>query len=72
MGHESEAAEPLDTALLPAAYADALDLQGGGSGPLLEGIIGLLRRRGLVLALDDVEHLLASAPAVAVISIGAK
>jgi non-specific serine/threonine protein kinase len=54
-----------DAALVPAAIADALELQDVGSGPLLDGIIRLLRERELLLVLDNFEHVLSAATAIA-------
>jgi non-specific serine/threonine protein kinase len=50
-----------DAALVPAAIADALDVQDVGSGPLLDAIIRLLRDRELLLVLDNFEHVLSAA-----------
>jgi non-specific serine/threonine protein kinase len=54
-----------DAALVPAAIADALNLQDVGSRPILDGIVGLLRDRQLLLVLDNFEHVLSAAMLVA-------
>jgi non-specific serine/threonine protein kinase len=53
-----------DAALVPAAIADALELQDVGSGPHLDRIIRLLRERELLLVLDNFEHVLSAAVVV--------
>jgi excisionase family DNA binding protein len=52
-----------DPALVASAIARALGLRAGGR-PLIEALAAHLRRRDLLLLLDNVEHLVAAAPLV--------
>jgi predicted ATPase len=54
-----------DPALVPAAVAHALGLREAGAGPVAERLREYVRARALLLVLDNFEHLLAAAPAVA-------
>jgi non-specific serine/threonine protein kinase len=56
-----------DPELVPGAVADVLGVREAGRRPLLETLTEALRGRELLLVLDNCEHLLASAPAVAVL-----
>jgi predicted ATPase/DNA-binding CsgD family transcriptional regulator len=54
-----------DPAHVPAAIAQALGLQETGSGPLAEVLKNYLREKGILLLLDNFEHLLPAAGLVA-------
>ncbi len=54
-----------DPDLVPAAIAQAFDLRPGGELPLIEALIRLLDGRATVLVLDNFEHLLPAALAIA-------
>jgi predicted ATPase/class 3 adenylate cyclase/DNA-binding XRE family transcriptional regulator len=54
-----------DPALVPAAVTEALGVQEGGRGPLLDALRQFLRPKRLLLVLDNFEHLLEAAPLVA-------
>jgi predicted ATPase/transcriptional regulator with XRE-family HTH domain len=54
-----------DPASVPAAVAHVLGVRQAGSQPILNTLIGALRERELVVVLDNCEHLLGAAPAVA-------
>ncbi len=54
-----------DPGLVPAAVARALGAHEPGDRPVLAALAGLLRDRHLLLVLDNVEQVLAAAPAVA-------
>jgi len=54
-----------DPALVPATIARALGVRATGEDSLQETLVAALRERRLLLLLDNCEHLLAAAPAVA-------
>jgi predicted ATPase/DNA-binding CsgD family transcriptional regulator len=54
--------------LVPTAIARALDVRESGAGPALATLITALRDKRLLLVLDNFEHVLAAAPAIAEIA----
>lgn len=54
-----------DAALVPVAIAETLGVRETGDRPLLASLAEALRRRHLLLVLDNFEHVLAAGPAVA-------
>ena len=54
-----------DPDLVPATIGRALGLPDRGTGPLLVRLMAILREKSLLLVLDNFEHVLAAAPAVA-------
>ena len=54
-----------DPGLVPSTIAQSLGLQDARDRPLMDHLISQLRERKVLLVLDNFEHLLAAAPAVA-------
>jgi predicted ATPase/transcriptional regulator with XRE-family HTH domain len=60
-----------DPNLVPAAIARALDVQAAGDRPLVENLQAYLRDKQLLLVLDNVEQVVASAPVITALLAGA-
>src|SRR6478609_6583432 len=54
-----------DPGLVPSTIAQSLGLQDARDRPLMDHLVSQLRERKVLLVLDNFEHLLAAAPAVA-------
>ncbi|HYP61747.1 MAG TPA: NB-ARC domain-containing protein [Thermomicrobiales bacterium] len=56
-----------DSTLVPSAMVQALGLSEAGGTPLLDQIVAFLHRKQILLVLDNFEHVIDAAPAIAIL-----